>query len=158
MEDAGRLAEIQTCGWRYAYRGIISDTELFCKRTVCWATEKFEQRIQDQETIYISTDPQEIILGFAWHGDVKDEQLPISHELYAIYVQPEFSHLGVGTELINSVICHSKELGKTELLVWLLEKNNIGKSFYEKTGFCSDGRQKLVTEWNENEIRMKKIF
>jgi len=33
-DDIPRIAEIQICGWRFAYRGLISDYELLSQRLV----------------------------------------------------------------------------------------------------------------------------
>jgi len=48
FDDIPRIAEIQICGWRFAYRGLISDYELFSERLVIKSikatTTRFEEK------------------------------------------------------------------------------------------------------------------
>ena len=44
FDDIPRIAEIQICGWRFAYRGLISDYELFSERLVIKGTSKNSER------------------------------------------------------------------------------------------------------------------
>jgi hypothetical protein len=39
LTDLSRIAEIQIAGWRSAYRGLISDYELFTERQVVFTVE-----------------------------------------------------------------------------------------------------------------------
>jgi len=158
ISDVGRLAEIQIFGWRHAYKGIVPDVELFRIRTVAWASERFTKRLEAKEEIVVSESESGILEGFAWHGELKEEKVEGSYEIYAIYVEPKLTGNGIGTKLVNRVVEIAKGKNKSELYVWLLEKNSAGRQFYLKNSFQVDGSSKFIEAWNENEIRMKKSF
>ena len=40
VDDIPRIAEIHICGWRFVYRGILNDVELFKKRLVSKSIKK----------------------------------------------------------------------------------------------------------------------
>jgi len=156
-DDASRLAEIHICGWRYAYRGIISDYELFTQRQISKSIESMKRKITEGSQILVFEDENDkIIKGFCWHGKSRDEDIPNSYEIYAIYIQPEFVRMNIGTSLVNeiSVIMEKEKMNK--LIIWVLEKNNKGIEFYNKNGFKNDGKKKYIEEWKEFEIRMEK--
>lgn len=155
LNDVPRIAEIHICGWRFTYRGIISDNELFSKRLVANSIKSLEKQINTGQNILIFEDEKDsIIKGFVLHGKCRDEDKPNSYEAYALYLQPEFLHSGIGSALMKEVEKQAQACGLNELIIWVLEKNKIGRSFYKKYGFIEDGIEKHIEEWNEKEIRM----
>ena len=46
-----------------------------------------------------------------------------------------------------------REKGFSEFVVWVLEENRMGRNFYEKNGYHSDGNDKIFKRWNKREIR-----
>ena len=154
-EDLPRIAEIHISGWRYAYKGIISDIELYKKRTVINTYNSLEKQFNNGLNIHVFEDDEtEIIMGFILHGNCRDENKENSYEAYALYVQPEFTNKGIGTALMNEIKKIAVDNKKTELIIWVLENNKIGRSFYNMYGFIEDGEVKEIKEWNEKEIRM----
>lgn len=159
IEDASRIAEIHVCGWRYEYRGIFSDYELFSQRQVSTAITKMEKAISGNAKILIYEDEEDkIVKGFAWHGNSRDEDEKDAYELYAIYVQPEFTRHNVGSQLLNAVEKHAEEQQKKTLSVWVLAENTNGINFYKKNGFKFDGSSKTIKEWSKIENRMTKTL
>lgn len=154
-EDLARIAEIHICGWRFAYKGIFSDIEPFKNRLVVRSLKGLEKQFNEGLEILVYEDNKtDIIKGFIFHGNGKDKGKENSYEVYAMYLQPEFTNQGVGTALMDKTIEIMKEKNKTELLVWVLDKNKIGKGFYNKYGFKEDGEIKEIEDWKEKEIRM----
>jgi GNAT superfamily N-acetyltransferase len=154
-EDLPRIAEIHISGWRFAYKGIISDIELFKNRIVTRALKGLEKQFNEGlEIIVYEDDENKIIKGFIFHGFSKEIEKKNSYEVFALYLQPEFTKQGIGTLLLNEIQNIMKEKCINELIVWVLEKNNIGRSFYSKYGFIEDGESKVIEDWNEKEIRM----
>ena len=41
-------------------------------------------------------------------------------------------------------------------MIWVLEENGMGRNFYEKNGYRSDGKEKIFKRWNQREIRYVK--
>ncbi len=54
-------------------------------------------------------------------------------ELAFLYVDPFFSRQGIGSQLIKYFEDEGINLGYKEFIIWVLEKNEIGKNcFFEK--------------------------
>ena len=49
-----------------------------------------------------------------------------------------------------------RERGFEEFVIWVLEENELGKSFYEKHNYSLDGKDKIFKRWNKREIRYVK--
>ena len=158
-DDASRIAEIHVCGWRYAYRGIASDHELFTDRQVLKSVRSVQEGLADGDRILVFDDGSDGVLkGFAWHSFSRDEDLPGAYEICALYVQPEFTRSGVGTALVKAVEEFARAEGRRQLLIWVVEKNIRGLEFYRKAGFAADGARKTVEGWNVDEVRMVKCL
>jgi len=155
LDDAPRITEINVCGWRYAYRDILSDYELFSKRQIIKTMEHIEAKIADGSTILIN-EQDGIIKGYAWYGLAGRNEKPNAFEIYSIYVQPEFTRKNIGTELLRAIENEGKKETKEEIILWVFKKNNKGISFYRKNGYDEDGMIKLILEWKEIQIRMTK--
>lgn len=155
IEDIPRIAEIHVCSWRHAYRGIVSDYELFQQRSVVKAIQKLEKQIQGKDKLLVFEDEKDkIVKGFITYGYCRDDDKQDSYEVYALYVQPEFIKQGIGSALINAVKKRAQELGIKEILLWVLKNNSFGTKFYRKHGFIEDGTQKIIIEWKEKQLRM----
>ena len=159
LDDAPRIAEIHVCGWRYAYRGLISDNELFSKRQVHKSQINIQNKIENGDRLFIYEDESDnIIKAYSFHGKSRDGDKKDEYEIYAIYVQPEFTRMNIGSILLNEIENQAKRDCCDELLIWVLDKNEKGKSFYWKNGFEEDGKTKLVENWNQIEVRMRKFL
>ena len=158
-DDIPRIAEIQICGWRFAYRGIISDYELFSQRLVINSIKAITTRFDNNASFIVFDDDSDNILkGFAWYGLSRDEDKKNSYEINAIYVQPEFTRNGIGKLMMENVVNNAKENNCSELLIWALSENNKGIEFFKKNGFVVDGKRKFIEKWEKEEIRMIKII
>ena len=153
--DAARIAEIDVNSSRYAYKGIVSDDCLFKDLSVesripsveRWIREKFFE-------IYVYEDPDTgLINGMMGIGSCGDEDKKGSFELHFIYVDPEYVRVGIGSEMLRFFESKGREKGFSEFVVWVLEENRMGRNFYEKNGYLSDGNEKIFKRWNKREIR-----
>jgi ribosomal protein S18 acetylase RimI-like enzyme len=159
LTDLSRIAEIQIAGWRSAYRGLISDYELFTERQVVFTVERLKKRMAENNTMIVYEDEEDQILkGFAWHGISRDEDKPSTYEVYAIYVQPEFTRIGIGEKLMNSVFEIARKEKYQEIMIWVLDGNKKGSNFYKKIGFFEDGKKKIIEKWNREENRMIRLL
>jgi len=156
QEDLSRLAEIHIAGWRYAYRGVVSDHELFVARTV----EKglvFWRRVVEETPERVLVYDDGIVRGFAFHWGCRDDDAPTAHEVGALYAEPAFVRTGVGSALIAAAEDVARGAGKVEMKLWVLEANATGRAFYEKNGYRPDGGVKIIEEWNgARELRYHK--
>ncbi|MCL2474189.1 MAG: GNAT family N-acetyltransferase [Alphaproteobacteria bacterium] len=162
IEDAPRLAEIQVFGWRCAYIKFISPDLLFNKFTVKMREEKFKEELSATDIPTYVFEENNIIKAFMTMGKCRDEDKDDKTlELYRIYVDPFFQRQTIGTKLMN--YCVKEAENKTEIVLWVFEKNIDSIEFYRKMGFKTDGKNKLSenlfalnTKEKEREIRLSK--
>ena len=69
--------------------------------------------------------------------------------LTLIAVNKEYSHMGIGTELIKKYQNHCKRCGMNKLRLEVYKNNRIAISFYEKIGFS-------ITDENDKSYYMEK--
>ena len=156
IRDAERIAEIDAAGSRYAYEHILPEEQLSglsaqARLPVCtrWLTE----RLFD---VYVYEDGTGNVLGMMGTGMCEDEDKHDAFELHFIYVDPCHVRKGIGSELLRFFEQKGSERGCTESVVWVLEENIIGRSFYDKHGYIPDGKDKIFMRWNKREIRYTK--
>ena len=152
--DAARIAEIDAVSSRYAYQNVLSEEclkDLTIENRIPvhtrWITEK-------RFGIYVYEDSDTgIIRGMMGIGMSEDDDKKGAFELHFLYVDPDYLRMGIGSEMLQFYEQKGKEKGCTEFVVWVLEENRIGISFYEKNGYHPDGKVKVFKRWNKREIR-----
>lgn len=159
VEDAARIAEIEVNSSRYAYKNIVSDECLFKDLSVESRVPVYEYWIsQKRFELYVNEDPDTgIIKGMMGIGMCEDEDMDNAFELHFIYVDPDYVRAGTGTEMLKFFEQKVSEKGCSEYVIWVLEENGMGRNFYEKHNYHSDGKDKIFKRWNKREIRYVKI-
>ena len=158
IEDAARIAEIDVTSSRFAYRDILPEEILYHELSVenrvpvytRWITEKrFE--------LYVYEDPGTgTVKAMMGIGMCEDEDKKEAFELHFLYVDPGYVRTGIGSEMLAFCEREGRERGCPESVVWVLEGNGMGRSFYEKNGYRPDGKEKIFKRWNQREIRYVK--
>lgn len=144
--DSEGIAKVHTRSWQGAYRGILPDDWL---DGLQWQDrkERWDRQLPPRElsAIYVATNSQNEIVGFASIGPARDEDLDSNEffELYAIYLSPDIWREGVGsallTEIVKQIPPHIKQLA-----LWVLKENLPGRTFYESQSFVADGATKMA--------------
>lgn len=155
VEDAARIAEIEVNSSRYAYKDIVSDECLYKDLSVENRISVYEYWIsQKRFELYVNEDPDKgIIKGMMGIGMCEDEDKDNAFELHFIYVDPGYVRAGTGTEMLKFFEEKGRERGCSEYVIWVLEENGMGRNFYEKHNYRSDGKDKIFKRWNKREIR-----
>ena len=158
LSDAARIAEIEVMSCRYAYKDIVPYDCLFKDMTVEGRTLSVERWINEKLFgIYVKEDPDTgVIKGMMGIGMNEDDDKDNAFELHFIYVDPDYMRSGAGAEMLDLFELKGREKGCTEFVIWVLEDNGIGKNFYSKHGYSSDGKDKIFRRWNKREIRYVK--
>lgn len=144
--DSEGIARVHTRSWQSAYRGLLPDEWLDALR---WQDrkERWDTILEQSSTntVYVATNGEQEVIGFASAGASRDEDIDQDkvHELYAIYLTPEYWGKGVGSALFLAVMREVPETAK-RLELWVLEENIRGRRFYESQGFTLDGATKLA--------------
>ena len=105
-----------------------------------------------QNNIFVAKDNDKVI-GFVGYGAHRDDTLPETGEIFAIYILKEYYDQKVGYKLMTAAIEKLSEYG--EIVVWVLEGNHRAIKFYKKCGFKFDGTTKQIKLGTINtEMRM----
>jgi ribosomal protein S18 acetylase RimI-like enzyme len=140
--DSVAWGEIVTAGWRWAYRGIISDEEL-AKLDVVSRSKRFDGWFVPNELSLAAVDEFDAPVGFAF-GVIPSEVPNFEAEITALYVDPAKSRLGIGRSLVTEMVSRFRLQEKSSMAIHTLQANRIGRGFYESIG----GVVVLEDEWN----------
>ncbi|HOQ76805.1 MAG TPA: GNAT family N-acetyltransferase [Thermoclostridium sp.] len=156
IEDVVRIAEIHVTGWRFAYRHLIPDEYLFKTMNVPARIDAFTKAMNERnEDTYVFEEDQ-IIKAFMIIGPCRDGDRPSSFELWGLYVDPFMLRNGIGSKMLNFCEKRALDLGYRDVVLWVLEDNMIGRSFYDKMGYTFDGTRKYLDRFGLYEIRYQK--
>lgn len=155
INDAARIAGIDVISSRYAYQNILSDEILYQDLSVEKRTPVYERWITEKRfEIYVYEDPDTgIIKGMMGIGMSEDDDKQGAYELHFLYVDPAYLRMGIGSEMLRFFEQKGTDKGCPEFVIWVLEENRIGKNFYEKNNYRTDGKEKIFKRWNKREIR-----
>lgn len=73
-----------------------------------------------------------------------DPKEPRTGHLSRMYVVPELSGRGIGTRLYHTCLREFAELGYAEATLWVLERNERARRWYEQLGWIATGERKPV--------------
>ena len=155
-DDAGRMADIQINGWRNAYRGIVSDDILFAKLNIEKKTTALKKRVEEGVEEWYVYEDSGIVKGILLIGQSRDEDMHDAFEMWCVYVDHFMLREGIGSKLLAFCESEALERGFKRLVLWVLEKNNIGKDFYYKNGFSVEGKSQVLDNLKATEIRLVK--
>ena len=155
--DSERIAEIEVESSRYAYRHILSD-ECLNGLSVENRIPVYQRWISEKRfELYVYEDPGTgAVRGMMGIGMCEDEDKEGAFELHFIYVDPGYVRAGIGSGMLRFFEQKGREKGCAEFIVWVLQENGMGRNFYEKNGYRSDGKEKIFKRWNQREIRYVK--
>jgi putative hydrolase of the HAD superfamily len=96
-----------------------------------------------ERTAYVAV-VDNAIVGVVLSGpDVRE---PGAGHLSRLYVAPELSGRGIGTRLYQACLRELAELGFTQATLWVLERNERVREWYERLGWKVTGERKPVYE------------
>ena len=158
VNDAARIAEIEVTSSRFAYRNVVSEECLYRDMSVENRIPVYQRWISEKRfALYVyETQDKGVVKAMMGIGMCEDEDKTNAFELHFIYVDPGFVREGIGSELLELFEKTGKEKGCSELVIWVLEDNGMGISFYEKNNYHPDGKEKIFKRWNKREIRYVK--
>jgi GNAT superfamily N-acetyltransferase len=60
--------------------------------------------------------------------------------LVSLFVDPDVQGSGIGSALHDLALAAQADLGAAACRLWVLEENQVARSFYERRGWSADGR------------------
>jgi L-amino acid N-acyltransferase YncA len=139
--DAEAIGRVHIDAWRWAYDGLF-DPSLLARRTAEDTTAMWQRVIAKGVSVVLVAERDGAVVGFAGCGASRDDDAAGAGELYVIYIDPAAYRSGVGSALMSRVLEELVGAGYREAVVWVLESNRRGRSFYERWGWRPDGATK----------------
>ena len=156
-QDSRRLGEIHVASWQRAYEGLLTP-EFLAALSVESRQDWWERRLNGLEigaaVLVVADSDAGNAEGFAFLGPCS----PTEGEVYAIYVDPARWRGGLGATLLAAAEGTLRAAGFSEAVLWVLEGNHRGRSFYESQGWRHDGAFKIeeIGGVQVNELRYRR--
>lgn len=132
--------------WQSAYRGLIPDEII--SRVVQGEVTRAERLRElfadpdDERRGWVAA-YQDAVVGVAISGPSHDpDASERTGEIEAIYLDPDFTGMGIGRSLFQRVEDDLREQGFPEATLWVLDCNARARRFYEAAGWRPDGSTK----------------
>ena len=142
--DAADIAAVHVAGWQVAYRHLLPAAYLDAldpaEHEVRWSMRL------PRGVLIAEVDGQ--VAGFVSTGRCRDEDLPDSTELYALYLAPDRWRQGLGSALLEAVVVPG-------LVLWTLAGNGGARAFYERRGFHTDGAAKTISPGGHDLVELR---
>jgi ribosomal protein S18 acetylase RimI-like enzyme len=131
--DAAEIARVHVDSWRTSYRGLLADDFLESLSEAGY-TERWRRVIGDGTSRVFVVEEPEGIVGFASGGRERAGESGFEGELYAIYIVAGSQRLGHGRELVRAMAAALRDIGLSDMIVWVLRDNVPAREFYERLG------------------------
>jgi len=133
VSDAPAIARVHVASWLSTYRGLLPDDFLESLSETNYA-ERWKRVITEGASKVVVAEDGSDVVGFASGGRERAGEQGFEGELYAIYVLDTAQGRGFGRELVRSMVDRLRELGLTNMIVWVLRDNRPARDFYERLG------------------------
>lgn len=134
-EEIRQKAYVSWKGWQEAYAEIL-DRDFLDTLSL---ERNLNNAVRWKDNTIIAKDGDRVI-GFVVSGPCRDEDLPDASEVYAIYILSEYYDQKVGYRLMLAAL--ERLQSNRKVVVWVLKENRRAVRFYQRCGFCFDGREK----------------
>jgi len=131
IEDAAAIAHVHVQSWLTTYAGIVPAAYLAslneAKRVASW-----QDQLERGVCVHLA-ELEEVVVGFASGGPIREPLGDYGAELYAIYLLQAAQGKGIGRQLVGALATTLLARDFTNMVVWVLEQNPAVR-FYEKIG------------------------
>jgi GNAT superfamily N-acetyltransferase len=146
VDDAAEIARVQGESWDGTYRGLMPD-EVIDGLTVERRTRAWSRALSDVEprsAAFVAIHDDDVV-GVAGIGPTRDDDLDPQRvgEIRLIYVTPDHWGHGHGRALMVRSLAWLGDAGFSEAMLWVLDTNTIGRTFYERGGWRHDESVKV---------------
>jgi ribosomal protein S18 acetylase RimI-like enzyme len=133
VSDAPAIARVHVSSWLSTYRGLLPYDFLESLSETNY-TERWNRVIAEGTSKVVVAEDGNDVVGFASGGRERAGEQGFEGELYAIYVLDNAQRRGFGRELVRSMVDGLRELGLTNMIIWVLRDNRPARDFYERLG------------------------
>jgi len=134
QDDRYAISHVYEESWKSAYKGMIPQAYLDGIPEGRWA-----RAIDDPtwHTLIMLDDGR--IVGTSSYCTTRFEDMHGYGEIISIYLLPDYVGKGYGRQLLQAAVDGLRQLGYTDIFLWVLEDNARARHFYECFGFEASG-------------------
>jgi ribosomal protein S18 acetylase RimI-like enzyme len=149
-DNINDVSRVYALSWKLAYVGIVSQDYLDSISEDQWS----KILVNELSNMWIVSEGQQIV-GSSTYSPARDEKYNDWGEIISLYVLPSYCHQGIGTKLLHASMNELIFTGYGDIYLWVLERNNSARKFYEKNGFKFNGDTLQTTIGGKllNEVR-----
>lgn len=141
---ADNIGYIHAVSWCTVYKDIVPD-EVLKNFTPENRSAIFKRNLPIRPEEYYVVYVEDKAAGMLVIGKSSDEDADDRNaEICAIYFLPEYWGKGYGKTLMDFAVYRLKELGFSQITLWVLEENTYARRFYERYGYIFDGTKKEI--------------
>jgi GNAT superfamily N-acetyltransferase len=146
--DLRAVAGIHVSCWNVAYRGILPDP-VVDSLTVEGSLRRWERWCRGPGVRLRVAERDGTTVGFCRLCPARDIERPPAGfaEVTHLYVSPRVAGSGVGHALFTESLALAHDARYEGLLLWVLERNDVARRFYEAHGMGFDGGRRSEPEW-----------
>lgn len=124
--------------WQAAYKELLPQ-EYLASLSVDARLSFWSEAIPSGEPKVLVAIEEGAVAGFSLFGRCRDtDASPDSHELWAIYLDPQYWSQGIGRALWLASREALRQIGARRISLWVLAENWRAIRFYELAGFAAD--------------------
>jgi ribosomal protein S18 acetylase RimI-like enzyme len=117
-----------------------------------WGWEEAQwQRMFDSASWIIAREAENVI-GLA--RSVGESERPSARHVESIWVAPTHRRRGVLRDLLRALAELERQIGVTDLLLWVLEDNHVAQRAYDALGFKPTGERQFLSTVRKFELRL----
>ena len=136
-DDIFNISRLYALSLKKAYVGIVPQGYLDRLRDDAW-TIKFEDDMENGWLKYNVAVENGCIVGcIAFGKPCSGQETGTSgnYEIQSLYVHPDYFRNGIGSALMEYAFSKIRESGGNGAYLWVADKNDAAKNFYNKMGF-----------------------
>ncbi len=138
--DAGLISSIIARSWRGAYQQLIDPVYLVRLPEEYWLPS-MRTWLASGRMYGLMAELDGRAVGCIVYGRGRDEDNADWGEIVSLYLLPEVSGRGIGSELLTAAISDLHADGYERVYLWAIEGNVQAERFYRKHGFVPSGER-----------------
>ncbi len=135
LKHAPGIASVLVKTWQQAYKGVI-DQDYLDSLDLKQGEERWQNILQTpnrKSQVYVLLNNQDQVVGIYSVGQSRYPEHPFTHELYLIYILPEYQKRGLGRFMFEDIKKKLHALNVQNLCVMVLQQGPA-VAYYKKMG------------------------
>ena len=148
LDDLDELGRVHVQVWQQAYDGLMPADHLAALDPTAAPARWRERFDSNPDVTWLLARDEDGIVGMISAGPPRDDDSPVSLELYAINILRRAHGSGLADALM------ARAIGDRPAYLWVLEGNARAIAFYRRHGFSDEGGRKPEPDTGVVEMRM----